>query len=81
MTGLRFYLAIGGSLALIAGAAALYVTARSDGAAAGRAETINRVNKDNDDAGKTAEDWRASFRDCVRGGGGVFDFERGSCQR
>lgn len=79
MTGLRLYLAIGAAVALILGAGALYLTGRKDGAAAGKAEIIKQIGKDNDNAGKAADDWRTAFRDCVHGGG-LFDFERGTCE-
>ena len=43
-----------------------------------QAAFLERINKDNEDAGISAEDWRARYRRCVDGGG-LFKFETGAC--
>jgi len=45
-----------------------------------QAAFLDRINKENDDAGNSAEDWRGQYRRCVDTGG-LFDFETGSCHR
>jgi len=68
--------AAGGAL-LVAG---IYVMGRSDGRALGERAIIKQIEKDNADAGNKAEDFRSAFRRCLDGGG-LFDFETGSCER
>lgn len=45
-----------------------------------QAAFLDRINKENEDAGNSAEDWRAQYRRCVDAGR-LFDFEAGSCHR
>lgn len=45
-----------------------------------QAAFLERINRENADAGKSAEKWRAEYRRCVDAGG-LFNFEAGSCDR
>jgi len=45
-----------------------------------QAAFIQQINRENSNAGNTAEDWRAEFRRCT-GAGGVYDFETGACDQ
>lgn len=45
-----------------------------------QAAFLDRINKENEDAGNSAEDWRAQYRRCVDAGR-LFDFEAGSCHQ
>jgi hypothetical protein len=45
-----------------------------------QARLASQITKENDNAGKAAETWRAELRRCTAAGG-LFDFETGTCQR
>lgn len=44
----------------------------------GQAAFLERINKENENAGNSAEDRRGQYRRCVEAGG-LFDFEAGAC--
>lgn len=66
--------ALGGALTLS------HCKAYQAGRTAEQAAFAAKINQQNEEAGNAAEDWRTAFRRCVDGGG-VFDFEAGTCQR
>jgi len=50
------------------------------GRQAEQAAFLDRINKENENAGNSAEDWRGRYRRCIDAGG-LFDFEAGACDR
>lgn len=50
------------------------------GKASGRGDVLSEITKENSNAGERSEEWRAALRRCNRNGG-LFDFERGTCNR
>lgn len=74
----------GAAMVVIVAAVALLTFSHRFAYQAGRqveqAAFLDRINKENEDAGNSAEDWRAQYRRCVDAGG-LFDFEAGSCHQ
>ncbi|MDZ5697828.1 hypothetical protein [Chelativorans sp. M5D2P16] len=72
------WLKAGAVLIVLAGVAWSHRAAYQAGRTAEQAAFAERINQENEDAGKAAEDWRARYRRCAERGG-LYDFERGAC--
>lgn len=72
--------AVGGLLAAAALYAGAYAHGRVDGRALANRDILERLDRENDHAGDTAENWRDAYRRCVDAGG-VYDFAAGACER
>ncbi|UUP19486.1 hypothetical protein [Nitratireductor thuwali] len=76
--GIGAWLRIGAVLAVLGGLAWSHHSAYQAGRTAEQAAFMAKLNQENEDAGKAAEDWRARYRRCVDGGG-LYSFETGTC--
>lgn len=77
---MRLYLLIGAGVAALALLTFSHTKAYQAGRATEQAAVASRINKENDNAGNHAEDWRAALRRC-NGTGGLFDYETGTCDK
>jgi len=77
---MKGYLYGAAALAAIGALGWSHVSAYRAGRAAEQAAFIQQINRENSNAGNTAEDWRAEFRRCT-GAGGMYDFETGACDK
>lgn len=69
--------------AFVAGAAVIalvYGKGRVDGRQIAQQAVIERIERDNQEAGHAAERWRSDLRRC-HDAGGVYDFTSSACQR
>ena len=75
---MRLYLVIGAVVSVLALLTYSHVKAYRAGRAVEQAAILDRINEENDNAGNTAEDWRAEYRRCADAGG-LYDFETNTC--
>lgn len=69
---------LAGVVAVTASVGGAYFKGRSDGRALEQNAMVERINRDNREAGDAAENWRDALRLCNIHGG-VFDFATGAC--
>lgn len=77
---LKAYVLAAAAVAVVGGLTASHLWVYRAGRAAEQAAVVARIEKENDNAGRNAEDWRARLRRCLDADG-VFDFETGRCDR
>lgn len=77
---MKTYLLAGTLVAVIAALTWSHTAAYRYGRSTEQARFTSQITKENDNAGKAAETWRAELRRCTADGG-LFDFEAGACQR
>ncbi|WP_432288751.1 hypothetical protein SLT36_30075 (plasmid) [Aminobacter sp. BA135] len=77
---MRAYLLAVAAVAVIAALGWSHTAAFRYGRSTEQVRFAAEITKENDNAGRAAENWRAEFRRCADAGG-VFDFERGTCDR
>lgn len=75
---MKAYLLAGTAVALIAALTWSHTAAFRYGRLTEQARFAAEITKENDNAGKAAERWRAELRRC-NAAGGLFNFETGAC--
>lgn len=80
ITGIRMWLTIGGAIAVVAVLFWSHSAIYRAGRMVEQSAMLERINKENRDAGSNAESWRSAYRKCVDSGG-VFSFDLGTCDR
>lgn len=76
---MRAYLLGAAAVALAGSLTWSHMAAYRYGRSIEQASFAAKINLENGNAGRAAEEWRAEFRRCV-GAGRVFNFEAGACQ-
>lgn len=75
---LRLWGALAGVVAVMGALTLSHRFAYQAGRSVEQAAFLDRINQENEDAGSSAEDWRARYRRCAERGG-LYDFETGAC--
>lgn len=75
---MKAYLALGAAAAVVAALVFSHWQAYRAGRAVEQASFTRQIEKENTDAGNTAETWRAALRRCTDAGG-LYDFAAGTC--
>lgn len=78
MFSTKSLLVIGAVATIVAALSWSHTKAYQAGRAFEQASFLERINKENRDAGGKAEDWRGAYRRCLDNGG-LFSFETGAC--
>jgi len=80
ITSLRVWGALAGVVAVVGALTFSHRFAYQAGRSVEQASFLERINKENEDAGSSAEDWRTQYRRCVDAGR-LFNFEAGTCDK
>lgn len=76
---MRAYLLAGAAAAIALALTWSHTAAYRYGRSTEQGRFASQITRENDNAGKAAETWRAELRRCTADGG-LFDFETGACQ-
>ncbi|TIT48452.1 MAG: hypothetical protein E5W72_17980 [Mesorhizobium sp.] len=77
---MKLYLLAGAGLAALALITFSHVKAYQAGRTTEQAAIVAKLNQENDNAGNSAEKWRAALRACDAAGR-LFDYEAGTCEQ